>query len=152
MNLGIIVLVIQIGIVHSLRPFQNCNDCIFNRNCKRNKEKKFVVNSDIWKDYENDPNPPIDIEKRNTVNILKQFKNYNGSVLNKNCSINTKKKFIKINDIWKDYNNDPNPPIDIEKRNNEVLKFISEDNYFPEIKYNHKIYKTMIKIVSTFYI
>lgn len=71
MNLGIIVLLILVSMVYSLRPFQRCNGCIFNNNCNSSAKGIFITNNDIWKDYENDPNPPVDIDKIN--NKLKKL-------------------------------------------------------------------------------
>ena len=87
MNLGIIVLIILMNIVDSLRPFKNCNGCVFNNNCPKNTKKSIIVNNDIWKEYEDDPNPPIDIEKRNIE--LEKFisKNKNFSELKYNYRI-----------------------------------------------------------------
>ncbi len=66
MNFGIIVSLILINMVYSLRPFQSCNKCSFKRKCVSNTKRSFITKSSIWKDYDNDPNPPVDIEKENS--------------------------------------------------------------------------------------
>ena len=89
MNFGVIVLIILMNIVDSVRLFQNCKGYVFNNNFPKNTKKIIIMNNDIWKEYEDDPNPPIDIEKRNI----------------------------------------------------ELEKFISNNKHFSELKYNHKINK-----------
>lgn len=78
-----------LSMVDSLRPFQSCRKCSFNKNClnkKLNHEKNSNLNfKSIWEDYDKDPNPPVNFQESNMDNlkVYTDYKFFRKQVYNK---------------------------------------------------------------------